>query len=60
MYVCVCRAISDRQVAAAARQGVHTVGELFRHHGCRPQCGSCVEALKRLLSDRARGEGGDD
>ena len=42
MYVCICNALKDKAVAAAARGDVKSVSEVFRKCGARPQCGKCL------------------
>lgn len=49
MYICVCNAITDRNVRDCA---ANSVAEIFRCHDARPQCGQCVRHLRRLLKDR--------
>jgi len=46
MYVCICNALNDRKVAIALNSGAKTVSDVFRHHGCSPRCGSCVEHMR--------------
>jgi bacterioferritin-associated ferredoxin len=56
LYLCLCRAISDRDVAACAHAGARTVADVFKAKGCRPNCGSCIEHLRGCL-DEARAAG---
>jgi len=54
VYVCLCNALTDRQVkAAAASAGTIRPSGIYEACGCRAQCGQCVKALVALL----RGEG---
>jgi len=54
MYVCICHAITDGQVASALGQGCRSVADVFRRVGERPNCGKCVPDLCRLVrSSRA-------
>jgi bacterioferritin-associated ferredoxin len=54
VYVCVCNALTDRQVRqAAATAGTAKPSHVYAACGCRAQCGQCVRALIDLL----RGEG---
>ena len=43
MYICLCNAITDRDVRAhtAAGEGC-SVAMVYRALGCEPQCGKCV------------------
>jgi|DewCreStandDraft_4_1066084.scaffolds.fasta_scaffold132305_2 bacterioferritin-associated ferredoxin len=49
MYVCICLALTDGQVAQAIGQGCRSVSEVFRRVGERPNCGKCVPDLCRLV-----------
>jgi bacterioferritin-associated ferredoxin len=54
LYVCLCNALTDRQVkAAAVTAGTTKPSSVYEACGCRAQCGQCVKALIALL----RGEG---
>lgn len=52
MYVCLCNALRDRDLAAAA-DGATSVGEVFRRCGRRPQCGKCLPDVAEII-DKAR------
>ena len=50
MYVCLCNALTDRQVKqAAAAAGTTKPSSIYAACGCRAQCGSCVRTLVALL-----------
>ena len=50
MYVCLCNALTDRQVKqAAASAGTIKPSSVYAACGCRAQCGQCVKALLTLL-----------
>jgi bacterioferritin-associated ferredoxin len=51
LYLCLCRAISDRDVAAFARAGACTVGQVFKAKGCKPNCGSCIGHIRGTLDE---------
>lgn len=55
MYVCVCRAITDREIRAAVRDGVATFGELQARLGVASCCGRCEPRARALLQE-ARAE----
>ncbi len=56
MYVCLCNALTDRQVKQAAEAaGATRPSDVYAACGCRAQCGQCVKALLHLL----RGEDGE-
>ncbi|MGC1408063.1 MAG: (2Fe-2S)-binding protein [Acetobacteraceae bacterium] len=50
MYVCLCNALTDRQVKqAAASAGTTKPSSVYAACGCRAQCGQCVKALLALV-----------
>jgi len=49
MYLCICNAITDRDVERVVTQGCSSVGEVFRCLGERPNCGRCVPDICRLV-----------
>jgi bacterioferritin-associated ferredoxin len=50
MYVCLCNALTDRQVKqAAAVAGTTRLSSVYAACGCSAQCGQCVKALLALL-----------
>lgn len=57
MYICICNALSDRQLSAAAT-GARSVAEVFRCCGSRPQCGKCLPDVARLIE--AQSESAND
>ena len=54
MYICICNAITDRDVAAAIDGGSSTVEEIYSFNGCERQCGRCTLAVRRALRARPR------
>ena len=54
MYVCICRAIRDREIDAAVRAGARRPVDVFRACGKSPQCGSCAcDMRERIAQTRA-------
>ena len=53
MIVCLCKAVSDREIRTAIRRGAGTVREVRQACGAGAVCGSCVCDLRDLL-DRER------
>lgn len=52
MYLCVCKAVSERTARRAIRdEGVISLRELSRRHGVGTCCGKCVPAARQLLED---------
>lgn len=50
MYVCVCNAVTDRDIRRAAESGVETYEQLQACTGCGTSCGCCREEAARLLA----------
>lgn len=55
MYVCVCHALTDRDVRAAESEGAARGSEVFRHFGLKPQCGRCVSSMHGMLGKHEPG-----
>jgi len=51
MYVCICNALRDKELAAAAGGDARTVAEVFRRCGRRPQCGKCLPDVAQMIED---------
>ena len=49
MFVCVCRAIRERDVDAAVRAGARRPADVFRACGQSPQCGTCACDMRRHI-----------
>ncbi len=41
MYVCICNALTDKELSEAAQQGARTVDDAFRMLGTEVCCGQC-------------------
>ena len=52
MYVCICNAVTDRQIREAAASGARTFADVRRRTGCGDCCGSC-EDLAAEIFDKA-------
>ncbi|MBL6985532.1 MAG: (2Fe-2S)-binding protein [Methylobacter sp.] len=49
MYVCVCQAVTDREIHQAARNGAKTLSDLRRDLGVGVDCGRCVSCARQCL-----------
>ena len=51
MIVCVCNALRERQVTAAARDGRPTNCPVttYARLGCKPKCGQCLPYARELV-----------
>ncbi len=55
MYVCICNAVTERQIRALAEQGICTVDEMSRINGCASTCGSCIQDAEQILNSAQPG-----
>ena len=49
MYVCICKAVTDKQIRRAAARGVDSLYELRESLGVGSGCGSCAEMAQEIL-----------
>jgi bacterioferritin-associated ferredoxin len=54
MIVCVCKAVSDRQIRVAVKGGASSLRDLTRELGVGTCCGKCVPEAKAALSASLR------
>lgn len=51
MYICICNAITDRQVRECAEEGASSVEDLTARLGVGAGCGRCRECAAELLME---------
>ena len=52
MYICVCKAVTDRQIRhAVVERGTTSLGCLARETGACTQCGQCARAAQEILQE---------
>jgi bacterioferritin-associated ferredoxin len=51
MFVCHCRAVTDRTVRAAVASGARSIDDVALRCGAGSRCGGCWPALAELLQD---------
>lgn len=51
MYVCICNAITDKQIRKAAKAGVKDLWALQAELGVASGCGSCKEVASEILAE---------
>ena len=49
MIVCVCKAVSERQIRNAVKGGAHSLRDLTRELGVGTCCGKCLPEAKAAL-----------
>ena len=50
MYVCVCNAIREDEVAAVIANGVRNVDEVYARLDVEPQCRSCEGCIETMMA----------
>jgi bacterioferritin-associated ferredoxin len=51
MYVCICNAVTEKQIRRAAASGVDNIYELREHLGVAANCGSCADHAQSILNE---------
>lgn len=51
MYVCVCAAVTERQIHQATLSGARTLQDLRESTGVAVECGRCVSCAKRCMRE---------
>jgi bacterioferritin-associated ferredoxin len=55
MYVCLCNALTDRDLRPHTASGTGSVSMVYQACGCQPQCGKCVPFVRQMLRERTDG-----
>jgi len=53
MIVCVCNAIRESEVRAAARAGASCPTSAYRTRGAKPRCGQCFSFAREIIASEA-------
>ena len=51
MIVCVCNAIREDELRAAARKGASNPLEAYKSLDCEPACGCCLDYAQEVIDD---------
>ena len=51
MYVCICKAVTEKQIRRAAAKGVDNLYELRETLGVAAGCGSCADMAESILDE---------
>lgn len=54
MYVCLCHALTDREVRAKAAHSGASLATVYRNLGVRPKCGKCVPFVRAIVDESNR------
>jgi bacterioferritin-associated ferredoxin len=52
MVLCICRAVTERQLEAAIEGGAHTLAEIAERLGAGSDCGCCRDEIEERLESR--------
>lgn len=58
MYVCICKAVTDREIRSAVEDGTRTVRGLRKQLGCAGQCGKCAKQVREIRDEVVLGQCG--
>lgn len=53
MYICLCNALKEKEMAGAVARGANCVSQLYQSFGCKPVCGKCVPYVRENLLQTA-------
>jgi bacterioferritin-associated ferredoxin len=56
VYVCICHAVTDRQVREVVDRGVGSVAELQLHLPVGACCGRCVQTAEEIIEAHRRAQ----
>jgi bacterioferritin-associated ferredoxin len=51
MYVCLCNALTDRDLRLQIAGGAPTVSMVYQACGRKPRCGKCVPFVRQMLRE---------
>jgi bacterioferritin-associated ferredoxin len=57
MYICVCKAVSDKRIRNAVSEGACSLRDLSRELGVGTCCGKCVSAARHVLGEALLAQG---
>lgn len=63
MFVCICNAVTDREIRGAALLGARTLDDLTSMMGVAASCGRCADCAQGILAEHCRpalSQAGDD
>ncbi|MCL4185120.1 MAG: (2Fe-2S)-binding protein [Burkholderiaceae bacterium] len=53
MIVCICRAVSDRQIQAVVSRGASSMSQVRAELGAGECCGKCTRQVRELIDQHA-------
>ena len=55
MYVCICKAVTDRQIRQAIELGARSLSDLKEGLGVATGCGKCAPCARTMLREELQG-----
>jgi bacterioferritin-associated ferredoxin len=52
MYICICNALKDSEIARAIEGGAACADDAFECFGCTPKCGRCIIDIEEKIERR--------
>lgn len=52
MYVCVCLAVTDKEVERTIDEGAESLDEVTRACGAGGDCGSCCKLIEQIIDEK--------
>ncbi len=53
MYICICNAITDKQILEAQSKGCDSIDDIMQKLGVGDSCGKCIIKAESLLIENA-------
>jgi bacterioferritin-associated ferredoxin len=53
MIVCLCNAITEKEVREATRNGARSPEAAYATFDCEPQCGCCLDYAQEIIDEEA-------
>jgi len=51
MYVCLCNALTTKDIQKAKDSGICRPTQVYKSLGCNMQCGKCLEYIEDILQE---------
>jgi len=59
MILCICQAVTDREIDAAIRNGAHSLADVSRACGAGGDCGCCRGSIEQRIERAGSGNRAD-
>ncbi|AYN86551.1 hypothetical protein GN303_02990 [Commensalibacter melissae] len=51
MYICSCRALTDKDIGNAIKDGADCPSKIYKSCGSKPDCGRCIQRILIMLKE---------